>query len=67
MKGFSCAIIKERLRMNCQVVENKKPKTEGKIIHITIRVYFLADEGDKTMEVVLKISCDSHMVGCFIN
>ena len=53
--------------MNCQVVENKKPKTEGKIIHITIRVYFLADEGDKTMEVVLKISCDSHMVGCFIN
>ena len=53
--------------MNYQVVENKKSKTEGKIIRLTIRVYFLADEGDKTIEIVLNISCDSHIVGCFIN
>ena len=53
--------------MNCQVVENRKPKPEGKIIHPTIRVYFFADEGDKTFVLVLKISYDSHMVGCFIN
>lgn len=71
MKGFSCTTIKGKLRIKCQVVENKYPRAEGKIIHLTRQIYFIIeDEIDFNMlnnKIVAKTSRDSHMLGCFID